>query len=315
MTPHKSITYHIKQSTFSIVYGDITKMNVDIIASSDDQQLSMGGGVSYAILQAAGYELYSNTREIPRLYVGDVYVTTAGQLPAKYIFHIITIDHQTLTFIDVESIKKSVSTALKLCVDNGCTSIAFPAIATGVARIPFEDAAIAMTDTIAQFLTNTTASLNVSITLFARSGIPLSQLDRFYDKAIASSVQLYVAQSLEVQLSSIVHNNPLSLVSTVQNDIHHIIQSNLQSTTNHFYTHTPMHTIQHINSVVETEVHQHHDHNNDPQLIHTQILAIQLMLNQLYVESQQSMFNDELTISAKIRDYEKQLMQLKKQLE
>jgi O-acetyl-ADP-ribose deacetylase (regulator of RNase III) len=64
----------------------------DAVVSSDDAQLSMGGGVSGAILSAAGGTVTEESKRLSPLKVGDVAVTSAGQLPTKYILHAVTVD-------------------------------------------------------------------------------------------------------------------------------------------------------------------------------------------------------------------------------
>ena len=313
MSSNTSITYHIRQSTFSVTYGDITKMNVDVIVSSDDNRLSMGGGVSQSIRRAAGFEFYQSTRNIPKLHLGDVYVSSAGNLLVKHIFHLITIDLTSFQSISVALIKKSVFTALQLCESYGCRSIAFPAIATGVAGIPFEEAAYAMTSAIAEYLTQNSTALFVTIALFARQGIQQSQLDQFYDKAVAASVHLYVSQSLDLQLSEILKNTQHTELNDAQKNIQHIIQTNLQNTVNQFYSHTPVeitNDVDVINRIVEAELKQEHNKGELTQLIQTEILAVQLLLNQLYYESQSSFFAADIHTTNKIYTYESRLTQL-----
>ena len=65
---------------------------LDALVSSDDTHLSMGGGVSAAILKAAGPELKRDAQQLLPVSVGDVCVTRAGVLPVKYVLHPITVD-------------------------------------------------------------------------------------------------------------------------------------------------------------------------------------------------------------------------------
>lgn len=93
MTDRIDYSFQILQTAFRIVYADITQLQADALISSDDVHLSMTGGVAGALRRACGDGPREDTRkhELP-LSVGDVLVTTAGKLPAKYIFHAITID-------------------------------------------------------------------------------------------------------------------------------------------------------------------------------------------------------------------------------
>ena len=88
-------TYAFGKSTLNILFGDIVDSPADVLVSSDDYQLSMGGGVSYAISAAAGSSLVLDAAKSAPRRLGDVVVTTAGALNARYIFHVITIGAPT----------------------------------------------------------------------------------------------------------------------------------------------------------------------------------------------------------------------------
>jgi len=74
-----------------IQYGDLVAQDVDAIVSSDDTDLSMGGGISATILQAAGSELKTESQRYVPVRPGRAVVTSAGKLQARFIFHGITL--------------------------------------------------------------------------------------------------------------------------------------------------------------------------------------------------------------------------------
>ena len=76
----KDTNYSIGDVIFAITYADITSVPADALVSSDDNYLSMGGGVSAAIARAAGSALVVDARKHIPLRLGDVAVTSAGQL-------------------------------------------------------------------------------------------------------------------------------------------------------------------------------------------------------------------------------------------
>jgi O-acetyl-ADP-ribose deacetylase (regulator of RNase III) len=84
-------TYQRGASTLSLEFGDITTSSADVLVSSDDSNLSMGGGVSAAIRRAAGQGILLEVAESIPARLGKVVVTGAGSLQAKYIFHAVTI--------------------------------------------------------------------------------------------------------------------------------------------------------------------------------------------------------------------------------
>ncbi|MEM1123622.1 MAG: macro domain-containing protein, partial [Bacteroidota bacterium] len=87
----KQRAYKFGKSTLIIKFGDITESQDEVIVSSDDYYLSMGGGVSAAILKKGGNEISLDALKKVPANIGDVVITTAGRLPAKFIFHAITI--------------------------------------------------------------------------------------------------------------------------------------------------------------------------------------------------------------------------------
>jgi O-acetyl-ADP-ribose deacetylase (regulator of RNase III) len=160
-------------------YGDITACKADIIVSSDDNYLSMGGGVSYAISRAAGATMVAEARKQLPLKLGDVAVTSSGKLSCKYIFHAVTIDHDTGHSADAETIRATTRRCLELATALRGESIVFPALGTGTARFPFQRCAEAMVSAIVEGLEKVRLG-RVTITLYQRQGVNL-----FYEQAVA----------------------------------------------------------------------------------------------------------------------------------
>ncbi len=89
----KEKTYQLGKSKLTLKFGDITTANTEVIVSSDDNFLSMGGdGVSASILRAGGQEIKLDAAKNVPAKLGDVVITTAGRLKSKHVFHAITID-------------------------------------------------------------------------------------------------------------------------------------------------------------------------------------------------------------------------------
>lgn len=182
--------YSIGDATFTITYADITSVSADALVSSDDNYLSMGGGVSAAIARGAGPALITDARKHIPLSLGDVAVTSAGNLAAKYVFHGVTIDQTRMTYADADTIRRITRKCLEVAVVLGVREIVFPALGTGAARVPMEPGAEAMTREIASFLsTNPEVLTRVNLALFARQGVPLERIQAFYAKAAELAVQ------------------------------------------------------------------------------------------------------------------------------
>lgn len=182
--------YSIGDATFTITYADITSVSADALVSSDDNYLSMGGGVSAAIARGAGPALITDARKHIPLSLGDVAVTSAGNLAAKYVFHGVTIDQTRMTYADADTIRRITRKCLEVAVALGVREIVFPALGTGAARVPMEPGAEAMTREIASFLSaNPEVLTRVNLALFARQGVPLERIQAFYAKAAELAVQ------------------------------------------------------------------------------------------------------------------------------
>ena len=172
-------TYQFKNSQIKVVFGDITQSGSEVIVSSDDCYLSMGGGVSGMIRKCAGKAVLNDVKKHIPAKLGDVIVTSAGDLLCKYIFHIVTIGTKQLLLnrnseyesnSDVKRyvIENSINKCFRLLSSLDLTSIAFPAIGAGVAKIPYEEVASHMIRSIATNLDRTNKSILVELYLYDR---------------------------------------------------------------------------------------------------------------------------------------------------
>lgn len=132
-----------------LIKGDITEIEADAIVNAANSYLEHGGGVAGAIVRKGGWVIQEESREWVRKYgpvpVGGVAVTSAGRLKAKYVIHAVG------PRCDIEPIEKlddAVTNSLRKAEELNLTSIAFPAISTGIFGCPYEDAARVMVRTI-----------------------------------------------------------------------------------------------------------------------------------------------------------------------
>jgi O-acetyl-ADP-ribose deacetylase (regulator of RNase III) len=181
--PDRSTDYRINETTFSVVYESITKVQADALVSSDDNYLSMGGGVSEGILNAAGARIQEEARKHVPLKAGDVAVTSAGELAAKYVFHAVMIDYDNMIFPDDSIVLRATERCLQLADVLQLRSIAFPALGTGVGHFPFQRAAEVMTRAVTDRLSAGSSLDQVTICLFARPGVSADDVNLFYERA------------------------------------------------------------------------------------------------------------------------------------
>ena len=85
--------YTFNKSTLTVKFDNILDTQAEVIVSSDDCYVTMGGGVSRAILHTGGEVIIKDAQKMVPIPLGDVLVTTAGKLEhQKYVFHCIMID-------------------------------------------------------------------------------------------------------------------------------------------------------------------------------------------------------------------------------
>lgn len=111
--------------------GDITESEVDVIVNAADTDFTPGGGVARWIEKKGGKEIFKEAVKFATGRVGDVYITTAGNLKAKKVFHIPTIDWPSNTRIKLAQMHETATKAMEQLKDLGLRSIAFPLLGAG----------------------------------------------------------------------------------------------------------------------------------------------------------------------------------------
>lgn len=128
----------------TIYQGNITSSHADAIVNAANSSLLGGGGVDGAIYLAAGQQLKEECLKIREeqypdgLPTGEAIATKAYNLSAKLIIHTVG---PNCNYEKAELLEKCYINSLKVAEDNGCKSIAFPAISTGVYGCPIERSA------------------------------------------------------------------------------------------------------------------------------------------------------------------------------
>jgi O-acetyl-ADP-ribose deacetylase (regulator of RNase III) len=135
----------------NIVQGDITKLDVDAIVNAANTTLLGGGGVDGAIHRAAGPELLAECKTIGGCPTGEARITRGYRLPARHVIHTVGPVYRG-SEKDPLLLSACYRNSLQLAADNGCRSIAFPAISCGVYGYPIEKACQIAIDTTCEFL-------------------------------------------------------------------------------------------------------------------------------------------------------------------
>ena len=168
-----------------IIQGDITTLAVDAIVNAANQVMlgnapeklvSEGnfehsenpsnaralkrsrGGVDGASHRAAGRELYEACLKVPEVRpgvhcpTGEARITPGFKLPAKFIIHTVGPVYRDGQHREPEKLAACYRNSLALAIENGCKSIAFPCISTGIYGYPIEDAAKIAVREVKEFL-------------------------------------------------------------------------------------------------------------------------------------------------------------------
>ena len=140
----------------SVIEGDITKLDVEMIVNAANGSLLGGGGVDGAIHRAAGPELLAECRTLGGCPTGEARLTRGYRLTAKWIAHAVGPVWNGGTRGEDMLLAGCYRAALRLAREQGARSIAFPAISTGVYRFPLTRATtIAMATVIEELKTET----------------------------------------------------------------------------------------------------------------------------------------------------------------
>ena len=135
-----------------IIQGDITKQSVDAIVNAANCSLLGGGGVDGAIHRAAGPELLAECRTLGGCKTGEAKITRGYKLPAKYVIHTPGPVWHGGNKDEADKLRSCYRNCLVLASENGCKTVDFPAISTGVYHFPLEKASEIAIKTIAEYL-------------------------------------------------------------------------------------------------------------------------------------------------------------------
>lgn len=130
--------------------GDITRLVADAIVNAANTHLWMGGGVAGAIKRAGGEDIEREAVAKAPIGAGEAVATGAGRLPCRYVIHAATMGQDLTT--DGPTIRAATAASLRAADGLALTSLAMPALGTGVGGFPLDEAALLMLEEITAYL-------------------------------------------------------------------------------------------------------------------------------------------------------------------
>ena len=169
-----------------IVRNDITNVKADVIVNTANSKPIYAGGTDLAVYQAAGAdELLAERKKIGCIERGDIAVTGAYALNAKYIIHTVGPVWVDGKHNEFETLKSCYAKSLHKALELGCDSIAFPLISTGVYGFPKDKALQIAVSVFSRFLMEN--EMQIILVVFDKKSFQLSrqlvgEIDSFIDE-------------------------------------------------------------------------------------------------------------------------------------
>ena len=162
-----------------LIQGDITKLEVDAIVNAANSSLMGGGGVDGVIHRAGGPAILAECREIVarkcRCETGQAVITSGGNLPAKFVIHTVGPVWHGGGRNENQLLANAYLNSLRLALENGIETIAFPNISTGIYGFPKERASHIAIEAATQFLSENDQIKQVYFVCFDEENLQIYQ--------------------------------------------------------------------------------------------------------------------------------------------
>jgi O-acetyl-ADP-ribose deacetylase (regulator of RNase III) len=161
----------VSETSISAQVVDITKLDVDAIVNAANEQLAPGGGVCGAIHRAAGPDLAEACEKIGFCPTGEARITPGFLLKARFVIHAVGPVWHGGGAGEAEKLAGAYRSSLRMAKEQNLTSIAFPAISTGIYGYPLDAATQTAVATTREFMKNPGSIERVIFACFSDSAL------------------------------------------------------------------------------------------------------------------------------------------------
>lgn len=154
----------VNKTLIRLIKGDITEVDTEAIVNAANSALVLGGGVAGAIRKKGGPSIQEECNKIGGISVGEAVITTAGNLKCKYVIH--AVGPRNGEGDEDRKLKDATINSLKLADEREISSIAFPAISTGIFGFPIDRCAKIMLEATINYVKSDTTLKTVGFCLF-----------------------------------------------------------------------------------------------------------------------------------------------------
>lgn len=139
---------NVGDACIEVVFGNITTENVDAIVNAANSSLRGGGGVDGAIHSAGGPKILEECRRLGGCETGDAKITTAGNMPARFVIHTVGPVYRDGSAGEAELLASCFRRSVEVAEEHELRSLAFPAVSCGVYGYPILQAAPIAIETV-----------------------------------------------------------------------------------------------------------------------------------------------------------------------
>ncbi|WP_018467700.1 macro domain-containing protein [Calidithermus timidus] len=119
-----------------VAQGDITDFVGDAIVNAANNHLLLGSGVAGAIARKGGPQIQEECYRHGKIRVGEAAITGAGRLSVRHVIHAAAMGDEPAT---LQTVRSATRHALRLALEHGLKTLAFPLLGTGVAGLPRDE--------------------------------------------------------------------------------------------------------------------------------------------------------------------------------